>query len=83
MCVRHLDRQVHTAGDLWDPVQQGIRSYLQTPQNKDKGSDRAPKTSTKTTFSTESTTEKGTLSQEQEDDPDLGDKDTIEHRNNQ
>ena len=26
MCRRYLDREVHTGGDLWDPVQQGIGS---------------------------------------------------------
>ena len=83
MCGTHLDREVHAAGDSSDPVQPRIGRYPQTPRNKGNGRGGAPKTSTKTTFSTESTTEKGTLSQEQEDDQDLGDKDTIEHRNNQ
>ena len=41
MCGTHLDRELHTAGDLWDPVQKGIGSYLQTPRNKGKGSSRA------------------------------------------
>ena len=27
MCGTHLDREVHAAGDLSDPVQQGIGSY--------------------------------------------------------
>ena len=58
----HLDREVHTAGDILDPVQQGIGSFPQTPRNKGKGSGRAPKTSTKTTFTSESATEQGTWS---------------------
>ena len=63
MCGMNLYREVHTAGDLLDLVQQGIGSYSQTPPNKGKGSSRAPKTSTKTTVTTESATEQGTLSQ--------------------
>ena len=83
MCGIDLDRQAHTAGDLSDPVQQGIGSYQQTPRNQVKGSSRAPKTSTKTTFTTESATEKRTLLQQQEGDKDSGDKDIREDRNKQ
>ena len=83
MCAMHLDREVHTAGDLSDPVQQGIDSYLQTPQNVGKGRGRAPKTSTKTIFTTESATEQGTSLQDQEGDKDLDDKNTRKDRNNQ
>ena len=50
MYAIHMDRQVHTAEDLLDPVQQGIGSYSQTTQNKGEGSNRASKTSTKITF---------------------------------
>ena len=82
MCGTHLDREVHTAGDLSNPVQQGIGSYPQTPRNKGKGSGRAPKTSTKSIFTTESATEQGILSPQQEGDKDSGDKDTREDRNN-
>ena len=60
MCRTHWDREVHTAGDLSDPVQQGIGSHLQTPRNKSECSSGAPKTSTKTTFTSESATEQGT-----------------------
>ena len=52
MCGMHLNSEVHAAGDLSDSVQQGMGSYLQTPLNKGKGSGRALKTSTKTTFTT-------------------------------
>ena len=83
MCGMHLDRDVHTVGDLSDLVQQGIGSYPQTPQNKGKGSSRLPKTSTKATFVTELAIEQGTLSQLQEVEKDSGDKDTREDRNNQ
>ena len=83
MCETNLDREVHTAADLSDAVQQGIGSYLQTPRNKGKGGSRAGRTPTKTTFTTESATEKGTSSQQQEGDKDSGDKDTGEDRNNQ
>ena len=83
MCGTHLDREVHTAGDRSDLVQQGIGSYPQTLRNTGKGSGRAPKTSTKATFTTKSATEKETSSQQQEGDKDLGDKDTSEDRNNQ
>ena len=60
MCGTHLDRKVHSAGHLSDLVQQGIGSYPQTSRNKSKGSGRVPKTSTKTTFTSESATEQGT-----------------------
>ena len=82
MCRTQLDREVHTAVDLSDLVQQRIGSYLQTSLNKGKGSARAPKTSTKTTFTSESATEQGTLSQQQEVDKDSGNKNTTEERNN-
>ena len=82
MCGMHLDSEVHTAGDLSDPVQQGIGSYPQTLRNKGKDSGRALKTSTKTIFITKSATKKVTLLQQQERDKDLGNKDTREHRNN-
>ena len=81
MCRRHLDKEVHTAGDLSDVVQQGIGYYPQTIRNKGKGSSRARKTSTKTTFTTELATEQGTLSQQQGGDKDSGDKDTTEDIN--
>ena len=81
MSGTHLDREVHTAEDLWDPVQQGIGSYLQTLRNKAKGSGRAPKTSTKTTVTYKSATEKGTCLQQQEGHKDSGDKDTRVDRN--
>ena len=61
MCRTHLDREVHSVGDLSDLVQDGIGSYAQTPRNKGKGSGRAPKTSIKTTFTTEPATEQGNL----------------------
>ena len=64
MCQMHLGREVYTAGDLLDPVQQGISSSLQTPQNNAQSSGRAPKTSTKTIFTTESATKQGTLLQQ-------------------
>ena len=57
MCGRQLGREVHTAGDSSDLVQQGISSYQQPPRNIGKGSDRVPKTSTNTTFTTKSATE--------------------------
>ena len=63
-CGTHLDREVHTAGDVSDPVQQGIGSYLQTPRNQGKGSGKVPKTSTKRIFTSESVTKPGTLSQQ-------------------
>ena len=62
MCGTHLDREVYTAGDLWDPVPNRIGRYSQPPQNKVKSSSRAAETSTKTTFTTESATEQVTLS---------------------
>ena len=64
-------------------MQQGIGSYLQTPQNKNKGSGRAPKTSTKTTFTTELAEKKGTLLQQLEGDRNSGYEDTREEMNNQ
>ena len=64
MCGTHLDQEVHTAGDLSDQVQQGIGSYPQTTRNEGKRSGRAPKTSTKTTFTTESVTKQVTLAQQ-------------------
>ena len=63
ICGTHLDREVHTTGDVLDPVQQGIGSNQQTPRNNSKGSGRAPKTSTKSTFTIESATEQGILLQ--------------------
>ena len=78
----HLDREVHAAGDLSDLVQSGIGSYTQTLRNKGNGSGRAPKTSTKTTFTTKSATEQGT-SLQQEGDKDSDDQDSGEERNNQ
>ena len=80
MCQTHLDREVHTAGDLSDLVQQGIGSCPQTPRNKSKGSGRASKTLTKTTFTIESTTEQGTSLQQPEGDKDSGNKNTREDR---
>ena len=53
MCRTHSDREVHSAGDLSDPVQLGIGSYPQDPQNQGTGRGRALKTSTKTTFTRE------------------------------
>ena len=38
MCRTYLDREVHTAGDLSDPIQKGIGSYPQTPRNEGTGS---------------------------------------------
>ena len=61
-CGTYLDREVHTAGDLSDGVQQGIGSYPQTMRNKGNVSNRAPKRSTKTTFAIEFVTEQGSLS---------------------
>ena len=75
MCEMYLDSKVHTVRDLSDPVQQAIGSYLQTPQNKYKGSGRIPKTSTKTIFTTKLATDQGTLAQQEEEDMVLGDKD--------
>ena len=46
ICGTHLEKEVHTAGDLSDLVLWGIGSYLQSPRNKGKGSGRALKTST-------------------------------------
>ena len=83
MCSTHLDREVQTAGDLLNPVQQGISSYSQTPRNKRKGSGRASKTTIKISFTSESATNQGTLSQQQEANKDSGDKYTKEDRNNQ
>ena len=84
VCRTHLNRELNTTGDILDPVQQGIGSYLQTPRNKPKGSGKAPKTSTKTIFTTELASKQRTLSQQQQGgDEDLGDKDTREDRNNQ
>ena len=82
MCGTHLDTEVHVAGDLSDPVQQGIGCYPQTPRNKGQGSGRGPKTSTKRTYTTEPATEQGTSSQSQEGDKYSGDKDTREDKNN-
>ena len=78
-----LDREVHTARDVLDPVQQGIASYLQTLEtnNNGQGNDRVTKTSTKTTFTTRSATEQRTLVQK-EGDQDSKDQDTGEARNN-
>ena len=78
MSGTHLDREVYTAGHLSGPVQKGISGYLHIPRNIGNGSGRAPKTSTKTTFTTQSATEEGILSQQQEEDKDLGEKDTRE-----
>ena len=66
ICGMHLDREVHTTGDLSDPVQQGIGSYLQTPRNQGEGSGKAPKILTKTRFPTEPATKQGISSQQQE-----------------
>ena len=83
ICGTHLDREVHTAGDLSDLVQQGIGRYPQTPRNIGKGSGRVLKTSTKTTFTTESADEQGTSLQEQEGDKGWDNKNTREDRNDQ
>ena len=60
VCSMHLDREVHTAGDLSDPVQQGFSSDPQTSQNKGNGSGTVLKTSSKTIFTTESATKQET-----------------------
>jgi hypothetical protein len=83
MCGTHLDREVHTVGDLTDPVQEGIGSYPQTPKGKGKGSGRTPKTPIKNISTTESATGQGTSSKQQEGDKDSGDKEPTEERNNQ
>ena len=85
MCTMYLDSKVHAIVDLLDLVQQGINSYPQTPQTKGKGkgSSRAPKTSTKTTFTNQSATKQGTSLQQQEVDKDSSVKDKREDRNNQ
>ena len=83
MCGTHLDKEVHTAWDRLDPVQQRIGSYPQTSRNKGKCSGRALKTLTKTIFTTESANEQWTSLQQQEGDKNLGDKNTREDRNNQ
>ena len=83
MYRRHLVSQVHTAGDILDSVQQGIGSYTQTSQHKSNRSRSEAKTSSKTTFTTEAAIKQGTLSEKQELDDDLGDKNTREERNNQ
>ena len=63
----HLYGKVHTTEDLSDLIPKGIGSYPQTSQAKGKGngSGRAPKTSTKPTFTTKSTTEQEIQSQQQ------------------
>ena len=81
ICRTHLDREVYAAGDLFDPVQKGIGSYLQTSRNKGIGSSKAQKTSTKATFTTKSAIEQRRLSQQQEVDKDSDDKKTRENRN--
>ena len=83
MCETHLHREVHAAGDLSYPLQQGIGIHLQTTQNNGKGSSRARNTSTNTRFTTVLPTEQGTLSQQQEGDNDAADENTREDRNNQ
>ena len=83
MCRIHLDRKVHTAENLSDLFKQGIGRYLETPQNKGKGSGRVPKMSTKITFTTKSVTKQGSSVQQQEVDKDSRDMDTREDRNNQ
>ena len=83
MCGTHLDRRVYTAKDLWDPVYQGIGSYLQSLTNKGKVSGREFKTSINPTFSNESATEPETSSQEQQRDRCLRKRDTREDRNDQ
>ena len=82
-CETNVYRELHTAGDLSDPVQQGNYSYQQTPRNKGKGSSSAPKTSTKKTLAHLSATEQGTLLQQNEGDKDSGHNDTGEDRNYQ
>ena len=83
MCRMHLYSKAHTAGDLLDPVQHGMGSYPLSPRNKGKGSSRALKTSTKTTFTTQSVTEQETSLQQPGGDKDSGNKDTRDDRNNQ
>ena len=83
MCGMHLDREIHTAGELWDVVHQRIGSYPQTPQNKAKGSGRASKFSTKITFTAESAIEQGTSSLQQQGDQNSSDQDIREDNNNQ
>ena len=65
MCRTHMYKEVHTAGDLSDLVQQGISSYTQTLQIKGKGKDssRVAETSIKTICTTKSATEQRTLLQ--------------------
>ena len=79
----HLDKEVHTAEDLSNLVQQGFGNYSQTSRNKGNGSDRAPTTSTKITFNTESATKQVSSSQQHEGDRDTHHKNTREDRNNQ
>ena len=78
----HLDREVHTAIHLSNPVQEGFGSSPQTRQNKGKGRGRAPKTLTKTSFTSKSATKQRTLLQEEEADKNWGNKYTKEDRNN-
>ena len=82
MCGMHLHRDVHTAGGLSDPVPKGIVDYRQTSENASESSGRVPKTSIKTTFTTKSAKQQGTLSEQQEVDKDSANTDTREHRNN-
>ena len=56
ICGTHLDREVHAAEDLLDPVQKEFGGYEQPLRNKGKGSGRALGTPTKTTSTTESAT---------------------------
>ena len=79
MCGTDLNREVYTSGDLLYAVQHGIGIYAQTLQNKGKSSGRAPRTSTKTTFTIESVTEQGTWPEQQDAVKDLGDKNIREN----
>ena len=82
MCGIYLDREVHTARDLLDPVQQGIDSYPQTPWKEGKDNNREPEISTKTTFTTKLATQQGISLQKYKGNNNLSDKATREDRNN-
>ena len=82
MCRTYVERNKYTAVDLLDLGQQEIRSYPQSLRNKSKGSGKALKSLSKTRFTSKSTTEQGTLSQQHEEDNVFGDNDKREKRNN-
>ena len=68
MCGTTLNWNVHTAVDLSDSIPQWIGSYPCTQLNKGKSGSSAPQTIPNTTFTIESATKQGILSQQQEGD---------------